>query len=144
MLITLFFQYCQSDQIQPKSQFLFHKNLPPRDFSIMTHFDCAISNHTFIFQNSKRSLLQPPLDLPSWDSSDFSSNSSTFPSTTSLSDRRLFILLSLFLSHFFSSSKNDTITYFCTTAPYVYKFYECAASLILLSENKEIKPKIEG
>ena len=25
-----------SDQIQPKSQFLFHKNLPPRDFSIMT------------------------------------------------------------------------------------------------------------
>ena len=31
-----FFQYCQSAQIQPKSQFLFHKNLPPRDFSIMT------------------------------------------------------------------------------------------------------------
>ena len=25
-----------SAQIQPKSQFLFHKNLPPRDFSIMT------------------------------------------------------------------------------------------------------------
>ena len=23
-------------QIQPKSQFLFHKNLPPRDFSILT------------------------------------------------------------------------------------------------------------
>ena len=23
-------------QIQPKSQFLFHKNLPPRDFSIMS------------------------------------------------------------------------------------------------------------
>ena len=23
-------------QIQPKPQFLFHKNLPPRDFSIMT------------------------------------------------------------------------------------------------------------
>ena len=23
-------------QIHPKSQFLFHKNLPPRDFSIMT------------------------------------------------------------------------------------------------------------
>ena len=23
-------------QIQPKSQFLFHKNLPPHDFSIMT------------------------------------------------------------------------------------------------------------
>ena len=22
-------------QIQPKSQFLFHKNLPPRDFSLM-------------------------------------------------------------------------------------------------------------
>ena len=26
----------KSCQIQPKSQFLFHKNLPPRDFSIMT------------------------------------------------------------------------------------------------------------
>ena len=25
-------------QIQPKFQFLFHKNLPPRDFSIMTLF----------------------------------------------------------------------------------------------------------
>ena len=25
-------------EIQPKSQFLFHKNLPPRDFSIMTLF----------------------------------------------------------------------------------------------------------
>ena len=23
-------------QIQPKSQFLFHKNLPPQDFSLMT------------------------------------------------------------------------------------------------------------
>ena len=23
-------------QIQPKSEFLFHKNLPPREFSIMT------------------------------------------------------------------------------------------------------------
>ena len=55
-----------------------------------------------------------------------------------------FLLLFLFLSHFFSSSKNDTITYFCTTPPYVYKFYECAASSILLSRNKEIKPKIEG
>ena len=26
----------QPAQIQPKSQFLFHKNLPPRDFSLMT------------------------------------------------------------------------------------------------------------
>ena len=31
-----FFQYCELDQIQSKSQFLFHKDLPPRDFSIMT------------------------------------------------------------------------------------------------------------
>ena len=29
-------------QIQPKSQFLFHKNLPPRDFSIMTA--CELDN----------------------------------------------------------------------------------------------------
>ena len=35
-----FFQYCQLAQIQPKSQFLFHKNLPPRDFSIMTMGIC--------------------------------------------------------------------------------------------------------
>ena len=28
----------ESAQIQPKSQLLFHKNLPPRDFSIMTLF----------------------------------------------------------------------------------------------------------
>merc|ERR1712204_99821 len=54
-------------------------------------------------KNSKRSLLQPPLDLPSWDSSDFSSNSSTFPSTTSLSDRRLFIVFSFFVSFFFQA-----------------------------------------
>ena len=26
----------EPSQIQPKSQFLFHKNLPPRDFSLMT------------------------------------------------------------------------------------------------------------
>ena len=31
-----FFQYCQTAQIKPKSQFLFHENLPPWDFSIMT------------------------------------------------------------------------------------------------------------
>ena len=30
-------------QIQPKSQFLFHKNLPPRDFSIMTLIDGKIN-----------------------------------------------------------------------------------------------------
>merc|ERR550532_3000416 len=42
-----------------------------------------------------------------------------------------------FFVSFFSSSKNDTITYFCTTAPYVYKFYECAASSILLSKTKK-------
>ena len=26
-------------QIQPRSQFLFHKNLPPRDFSTMTFYE---------------------------------------------------------------------------------------------------------
>ena len=31
-----FLQYCQFAQIKPKYQFLLHKNLPPRDFSIMT------------------------------------------------------------------------------------------------------------
>ena len=31
-----FLQYCQSAQIQLKSQFLLHKNLPPGNFSIMT------------------------------------------------------------------------------------------------------------
>ena len=35
-------------QIQPKSQFLFHKNLPPRDFSIMTliaYYDAQVKTH---------------------------------------------------------------------------------------------------
>ena len=31
-----FFQYCQPAQIQPKSQFLFHKNCSSRDLCIMT------------------------------------------------------------------------------------------------------------
>ena len=35
-----FFQYCQSAQTQPKSQFLFYKNLQPRDFSIVTLTAC--------------------------------------------------------------------------------------------------------
>ena len=29
-------KFAKPAQIQPKSQLLFHKNLPPRDFSIMT------------------------------------------------------------------------------------------------------------
>merc|ERR1712083_138611 len=94
-------------------------------------------------KNSKRSLLQRPLDLPSWDSSDFSLNSSTFPSTTSLSDRRLFIVISFFVSFFFQAVRMIQLPTF-VLHPYVYKFYECAASSILLSKNKEIKPKIEG
>ncbi len=32
-------------QIRPKSQFLFHKKLPPRDFSIMTLFQTAMKGH---------------------------------------------------------------------------------------------------
>ena len=32
----MFFFECEPAQIQPKSQFLFRKNLPLRDFSIMT------------------------------------------------------------------------------------------------------------
>ena len=32
----LFFLYCQPAQIQPKSQFLFHKNCSPRDLCIKT------------------------------------------------------------------------------------------------------------
>ena len=32
----LFFQDCQSAEIQPKSQFLFHKDVSPRDFCTMT------------------------------------------------------------------------------------------------------------
>ena len=29
-------KFAKLAQIQPKSQYLFHKNLPPRDFSLMT------------------------------------------------------------------------------------------------------------
>ena len=38
-------------QIQPKSQFLFHKNLPPRDFSIMT-LDKSITNFLSLMNNN--------------------------------------------------------------------------------------------
>ena len=34
-------------QIQPKSQFLFHKNLPPHDFSIMTLDPTVVANIKF-------------------------------------------------------------------------------------------------
>ena len=37
-------------QIQPKSQFLFHKNLPPRDFSLMTlHTGCLTKKLTNLY-----------------------------------------------------------------------------------------------
>ena len=46
-------------QIQPKSQFLFHKNLPPRDFSIMTSSRMqmkGLKNTAFFFAILKLSL----------------------------------------------------------------------------------------
>merc|ERR1719464_795624 len=73
-------------------------------------------------KNSKRSLLQPPLDSPSWDSSDFSSNSSTFPSTTSLLDRRLFILLSLFCLIFFQAVRMIQLPTFVLQHPMYTNF----------------------
>ena len=45
----IFFQYCQLAQIQPKSQFLFHKNCSPRDLCIMTLY------RTSLFAGSHRS-----------------------------------------------------------------------------------------
>merc|ERR1711976_210119 len=44
-----------------------------------------------IEKNFKRSPLQPPSGSLSWDSLDFSPNSSTFPSTTSSSARNLWL-----------------------------------------------------
>ena len=35
-------------QIQPKSQFLFHKNLPPRDFSVM-----ILGANIHVYQSTK-------------------------------------------------------------------------------------------
>ena len=37
-----------SAQIQPKSQFLFHKNLPPRDFSVM-----ILGANIHVYQSTK-------------------------------------------------------------------------------------------
>ena len=40
--------------IQPKSQFLFHKNLPPRDFSIMTLLATQLSlSHKALYKTSQ-------------------------------------------------------------------------------------------
>jgi len=41
---NFFFQYCQPAQIQPKSQFLFHKNCSPRDLCIMTLITVALTS----------------------------------------------------------------------------------------------------
>ena len=41
---THFFQYCQPAQDQPKSHFLFHKNVSLRDFYIMTLHTDELSN----------------------------------------------------------------------------------------------------
>jgi hypothetical protein len=37
-------------QIQPNSQFLFHKNLPPRDFSIMTLIVQSLNSHWTVIE----------------------------------------------------------------------------------------------
>ena len=49
----LFFQYCQSAQIQPESQSLFHNNLPPPDFFLMTLVLCARKQKLHQFQISR-------------------------------------------------------------------------------------------
>ena len=55
-------------QIQPKSQFLFHKNLPPRYFSIMTLPGCLpnlkIRNNLYnkkVFVAGKSLILKPDI-----------------------------------------------------------------------------------
>ena len=54
-------------QIQPKSQFLFYKNLPPQDFSIMTvSADCLIlwGNSWFTRVQGNPTRAQPLLRTP--------------------------------------------------------------------------------
>ena len=46
-------------QIQPKSQFLFHKNLPPHDFSIMTLLSVSWSTFNITRNFSNFSMLKP-------------------------------------------------------------------------------------
>ena len=57
----LFFQWCHPAQIQPKSQILFHKNLPPRDFSISNDFDCCLPIVSCDFQSDSLHVTWPTL-----------------------------------------------------------------------------------
>ena len=51
-------------QIQPKSQFLFHKNLPPRDFSLMTLCKTKVTSDIFHkLRTVTKFLAQGQLDL---------------------------------------------------------------------------------
>ena len=43
-------------QIQPKSQVLFHKNLPPLDFSIMTLLTAGLIHYDFAHYTSMSSM----------------------------------------------------------------------------------------
>ena len=56
-------------QIQPKSQFLFHKNLPPRDFSIMTLAGTGLLPNLILFKLSFRAWGLKRCVLSLWHSS---------------------------------------------------------------------------
>ena len=58
------FQHFQPAQIQPKFQFLFHKNLPPRDFSIMTLVGTSLASNSAKIWVGWRSLSIPPPLIP--------------------------------------------------------------------------------
>ena len=58
------FQYCQPAQIQPKFQFLFNKNLPPRDFSLMTLVGTSLASNSAKIWVGWGSLSIPPPLIP--------------------------------------------------------------------------------
>ena len=53
-----------SNANQPKSQFLFHKNLPPRDFSIITLNVAKVKIAAFQYDSSPNDCLHPVLICP--------------------------------------------------------------------------------
>ena len=48
IIAQFFFQYCHPAENQPKSHFLFHKNISPRDFYIMTLCEFIVNGRDFI------------------------------------------------------------------------------------------------
>ena len=87
--------------------------------------------------NSLRSLLHLQLDSPSWDSLDFLSNSHIPINNIIVGSQTIYCYIFFFVSFFFQAVRMIQLLLYYTFPTYVYKFYEYAASSILLSKTKK-------